>query len=413
MYLRQSLSTAILLCVVTAIASADSSSSATMGQPEHDGDLEFHIVGTNGGLDVKSGTIHITMPCTPEQKAQAIYEKIKPILDHEGTAEASISGATVTITIAGGAGLDVLTIKDTTGEPNKVKFAPDAGNSQFWLWRFFRRIFASNSQVVLPPGFSGTMSFDSPMGFGFEPMQSDGVHTLEQLEDDLSARMALHGVTFTKSFVSDPASGDYILYTAIMPSTIPTLTPQTFEVDTSAGWSDSFDTFGLGSAPQPIGTPYCFGDGSTPTPCPCGNFGLPGGGCNNSANTGGAQLFATGIVAQDTVTLNSVRELPSALSIFLQGNVNQPQGQIFGDGVRCVGGNLKRIGVHNAASGFAYYPHIGDPSIRMRSAQLGDTIPPGAVRFYQVYYRDPQLAFCPQPQGNSWNVSNAVAVVWQ
>jgi hypothetical protein len=118
-------------------------------------------------------------------------------------------------------------------------------------------------------------------------------------------------------------------------------------------------------------------------------------------------------VAQDTVTLNSVRELPSALSIFLQGNVNQPQGQVFGDGVRCVAGNLKRIGVNNAASGFAYYPHIGDASIRMRSAQLGDTIPPGAVRFYQVYYRDPQLAFCPQPQGNSWNVSNAVTVVWQ
>ena len=413
MYLRNSLSTAIVLCAVITAASAESSSSATMGQPEHDGDLEIHIVSPNGGLDVKSGAIHITLPCTPEQKAQAVYNKIKPILDQQGTAAATISGNTVTITIAGGAGLEVTTIKDTTGEPNKVKFEPGSGNSTNWVWKFFRLIFASNSQIVLPPGSTGTISFDSPMGFALEPMQGDGVHTLEQLEDDLSARMATHGVTFTKTYVSDPASGDYILYTALLPSTIPTQAPQTFEVDTSAGWSDWFGTFGLGSAPQPMGTPYCFGDGTNATPCPCGNFGAPGAGCNNSSNTGGAQLYATGVVAQDTVTLNSVGELPSALSIFLQGNANQPQGQFFGDGVRCVGGTLKRIAVDHATSGFAYYPHPGDASIRLRSAQLGDTIPPGAVRFYQAYYRDPQLTFCPQPQGNSWNVSNAVAIVWQ
>src|SRR5262249_25642457 len=161
---------------------------------------------------------------------------------------------TVTITIAGGAGLEVTTIKDTTKEPNKVTFKPSGGNSTNWFWRLIRRIFASNSQVVLPPGFTGTISFDSPMGFGSEPMQTDGVHTLEQLEDDLSARMATHGVIFTKTYVSDPTSGDYILYESqLMPNTIPTQTPLTFEVDTSTGWSDSFDTIGGAILPAPIG----------------------------------------------------------------------------------------------------------------------------------------------------------------
>jgi hypothetical protein len=29
-----------------------------------------------------------------------------------------------------------------------------------------------------------------------------------------------------------------------------------------------------------------------------------------------------------------------------------------------------------------------------------------------VYYRDPSASFCPSPSGNTWNVSNAVRVLW-
>ena len=48
----------------------------------------------------------------------------------------------------------------------------------------------------------------------------------------------------------------------------------------------------------------------------------------------------------------------------------------------------------------------------VRPTALGDVIAPGATRYYQVYYRDPQIAFCPQPNGNSWNVSSGLIVVW-
>ena len=51
-------------------------------------------------------------------------------------------------------------------------------------------------------------------------------------------------------------------------------------------------------------------------------------------------------------------------------------------------------------------------SISSRSAALGDTIPTGAVRVYQVYYRDPNLNFCAAPTGNAFNVSTAIAVAW-
>jgi hypothetical protein len=411
---RNSLLIAIFLGTMTATASADCTATATMGQPTTSGSLSFHIYSTNGGLDIPASPIPITLPCTPEEKALKVYNALKPKIDASNVAEISISGATVTITKAGGGGLKVDTITDTTTEPTKVQFKADPGNSDWWLWKLFRMLLSSRSQVVLPAGVSATIGFDSPTGFATEPIQSDGVHTLEQLEDDLSARMALHGLTFTKTFVTDPVNGDYILYSSQgIPSTIPTQTPMTYEVDTSQEWSGNFDTIGLEIDPQPIGTPYCSGDGSTPAPCPCGNFGVPGHGCNNSSNSGGAQLYATGIVAQDTVVMNSVGELPNALSILLQGDANQAQGVPFGDGVRCVGGHLKRIAVNHAANGYDYYPHSGDPSIRQRSMQLGDTIPPGGVRFYQVYYRDPQLSFCPQPMGDSWNVSNAVALVWQ
>jgi hypothetical protein len=36
----------------------------------------------------------------------------------------------------------------------------------------------------------------------------------------------------------------------------------------------------------------------------------------------------------------------------------------------------------------------------------------GATRTYQVYYRDPQAAFCARPTGSSWNVSSGLRVVW-
>ena len=157
---------------------------------------------------------------------------------------------------------------------------------------------------------------------------------------------------------------------------------------------------------------YCFGDGSLPTPCPCANLGASGKGCENSASTGGAVLSASGTTSPDTVLLETADELPTALSIFLQGDVDLVNGVPFGDGVRCAGGAIKRLGVHNASGGATSYPQGADLPITQKSASLGDPIAPGTPRFYQTYYRDPNLAFCPQPQGNTWNATNAVRIDW-
>jgi hypothetical protein len=158
-------------------------------------------------------------------------------------------------------------------------------------------------------------------------------------------------------------------------------------------------------------TNYCYNGGPASIACPCGNSGTIGHGCNNSSSTGGALLTATGSVSPDTVVLTSSQELGGVLSIFLQGQVTIA-GLPFGDGVRCVNQNLKRLYTHNASGGVVSAPVSGDPSITVRSAALGDTIIPGSSRFYQTYYRDPVLGFCPSPMGDSWNVSNAVQINW-
>lgn len=157
---------------------------------------------------------------------------------------------------------------------------------------------------------------------------------------------------------------------------------------------------------------FCFGDGSGAS-CPCANSGAAGRGCENSSGTGGALLTDSGspTLSADTFVLTASGEKPTAFSIFLQGNA-QVAPALFGDGLRCVGGVLKRLYSLSAVGGVVTAPTGVQPTISARSAALGDTIPIGGTRYYQTYYRDPNLGFCPNPPGNSWNVSNALSAVW-
>lgn len=158
--------------------------------------------------------------------------------------------------------------------------------------------------------------------------------------------------------------------------------------------------------------PFCFGDG-TSTACPCGNSGTVGHGCQNSMATGGSLLTGTGdpSLSADTLHFTATGELPSALSIVLQGNT--PIGPaLFGDGLRCAGGTLKRLYVKSASGGVVNAPQGADLSVSARSAALGDPIGGGTFRFYQVYYRDSNASFCPDPPGGTFNVSNGLTVAW-
>jgi hypothetical protein len=156
----------------------------------------------------------------------------------------------------------------------------------------------------------------------------------------------------------------------------------------------------------------CAGDGSQ-APCPCANNGLAGRGCENSAATGGAAISVTGVpsLSADSLSFTTAFELASAPSLLLQGDATIAP-IVFGDGLRCAGGNLKRMYVQLAFGGAVHFPALGDLPVTQRSAFLGDPIPLGGVRIYQVYYRDPDPAFCPIPTGNLFNATNAVSATW-
>ena len=148
--------------------------------------------------------------------------------------------------------------------------------------------------------------------------------------------------------------------------------------------------------------------------CPCGNppSGAPRG-CQNSASTGGAILTASGSasLAADTVVFTTSGEKPTALSVVLQGNAIEPSGRIFGQGVRCVGGALKRLYVKSASGGSITAPVGADPKVSVRSAALGSAILAGQHRWVMVYYRDPiVLGGCPVT--STFNGTGTVDVSW-
>jgi Tol biopolymer transport system component len=128
--------------------------------------------------------------------------------------------------------------------------------------------------------------------------------------------------------------------------------------------------------------------------CPCGNSPSGAGrGCDNSSFTGGAVLSASGIayLSTDSLAFTTNDEKASATSVLLQGDALVSTGLVFGQGVRCVGGQLRRMYVKIAANGSVTAPDLGagDPTVSARSAQLGAPIQPGQPYYYLVYYRDP------------------------
>lgn len=164
-------------------------------------------------------------------------------------------------------------------------------------------------------------------------------------------------------------------------------------------------------------TAFCFGDGTSTVPggnCPCGVLqnGSPGEGCLNSTGTGGL-LTAAGAscltCGADTLSLSG-SGLPATTSCILIQSATQVADVYFGDGIRCIGGNILRLYLQNAVAGSVKFPPGGGLSISARSAVLGDSIPPGATRHYQVYYRDPPPAHCPSA---TFNITNGISAVWR
>jgi hypothetical protein len=162
------------------------------------------------------------------------------------------------------------------------------------------------------------------------------------------------------------------------------------------------------------GTPICEPGAGGVISCPCGNAPAGDGlGCNNSSNTGGAMLAASGVagLSADTLSFTTTGEKPTATSIVLQGESVVATGVVFGQGVRCVSGTLKRLYVKHATGGSIAAPQGGDLDVHSRSEALGDPIVPGTHRYYGVYYRDPTvLGGC--PGSSTFNITQQLGVLW-
>jgi hypothetical protein len=146
-------------------------------------------------------------------------------------------------------------------------------------------------------------------------------------------------------------------------------------------------------------------------PCPPGTDAphTPGHGCSNSVNTVGAVMSASGNpidgpAGTDTLVL-TVTDEGNGLTIFIEGPTQSATGVIFGDGIRCVTGALKRFGQTIAVSRTASYPNDAlDPSISdFTGAAAGQT------KFYQAFYRN-AAAWC---GAATFNISSGVIILWQ
>lgn len=177
--------------------------------------------------------------------------------------------------------------------------------------------------------------------------------------------------------------------------------------DIQSGTSLDANTNGVPDECEYSITPVCFGDG-TGTPCPCGNAGTAGNGCAHSLNAAGAHLAAQGIpsVSNDSLLLVGTGMTNSAV-LYFQGTspVAGGAGSVFGDGLRCAGGTVVRLGTKQNVGGSSSYPEILDPLVSIRGGITGGP----QSRTYQCWYRNADPAFCTV---DTFNLSNGVTVVW-
>jgi len=181
------------------------------------------------------------------------------------------------------------------------------------------------------------------------------------------------------------------------------------QLDNSAWAAGAAYAFDL-DAPLP-GVPYCFGDPGSGTPCPCSNDNdgsVPGSGCANGVFASGAQLSVTGAacVSNDSLVLHCSGLEPSNSGLYFQANNDLSPGIVWGDGLRCTGGDLRRLTVRTSDA----YGN-SDTSLSYPVTFKAGNIAPGDTKHYQCWYRTTVSPPCGSGV-NDFNSSNGYAVTW-
>jgi len=159
------------------------------------------------------------------------------------------------------------------------------------------------------------------------------------------------------------------------------------------------------------GTIYCVADGSG-TACPCGNNSTvaDAAGCRNSLGTPGTlRGNGSASISADTLVLTS-SFIPNGPGLYFQGT-NQlagGNGALFGDGLRCAGGTVIRLGIVQAASNTSTYPSPNPPAVNAIPISAKGLNVAGNVRNYQLWYRD-SASFCSPAV---FNLTNGLNVTW-
>jgi hypothetical protein len=148
--------------------------------------------------------------------------------------------------------------------------------------------------------------------------------------------------------------------------------------------------------------PYCF-SAELATPCPCGNEGSVGHGCENTGGLGGVRLDALGDPVLNNVTMTGAgypaMGAPTVIAIRSTERENGGFGVVFGDGLRCIGlAGFVRLNSTIASGGASTTPV-------MHGAMAGS----GAFA-YQLWYRSTPIMFC--DPAAAFNLSNGLTIDW-
>jgi hypothetical protein len=114
--------------------------------------------------------------------------------------------------------------------------------------------------------------------------------------------------------------------------------------------------------------------------------------------------MGTSNISNDTVVLQGT-QMPNSSALYFQGTTQQNGGlgSVFGDGLRCAGGAIIRLGTQTNAGGQSSYPAGAQLHVSVR----GSITSPG-IRTYQAWYRN-AAAFCTP---STFNLTNGLQLTW-